>query len=98
MLFIILTVLFSYRNTILANKKGQNAMVWTIITIASLFLSAFIGTLIILLFIYKGAFNPLEFSKFLDTNIPAMLTLHLIAAGGGLATGYILERMPDRKQ
>lgn len=92
----LLSVFCAYRNAILAKRKGQNVVVWVIITIVAFFLAYSIGGGILMMVLYKGPLSPEALSEFILTRPVLGITILFFGLGGYLLTRYILERMPDK--
>ena len=93
--FILLSIIFCYRNSKLAISRGQNAVLWSILTVVAMFILMMV-TLILYVFICYGGdiFDQKELASYFNESIFRVLTVYMLTAGGGLAIGYILEYMP----
>lgn len=92
--FLLICFGLCYRNSKIAKSRGQNALVWSLITIVSLVVGLVLASITYVLLFYKGAFEPKAFEEHLRQNALTIFTINIIAAGAGLLVSYILERMP----
>lgn len=91
----IFCIFLSYRNGVLAKRKGQNVAVWVLITFVAYFLAYIIGTLLITALFFRGPFTQDALLDFMSANPVRLLSFSLAGVGGYLLIHYILERMPD---
>lgn len=94
---LLLSIFCSYRNAQLAKRKGQNTIIWVIITMVAFFLSYFVGFMLMILIFYKGALEQTAILAFMFDRPLIVVTIMFFALGGYLLVRYILERMPDVK-
>lgn len=94
---LLLSIFFAYRNAMLAKTKGQNTVVWVIITIVTFFLAYGIGGGILISILYKGPLERDTLISFLLNSPILLITILFFGVGGYLLIRYILEKMPDKK-
>jgi Na+-driven multidrug efflux pump len=94
---LLLSIFCSYRNAQLARRKGQNTVIWVIITMVAFFLGYFIGSVAMVSIFYRGDLTPQAMMAFLVDRPLIVVTIMFFALGGYLLVRYILERMPDVK-
>lgn len=98
MFFLLICIFFAYRNGLLAKQKGQNTVVWVIISIVAFFIAYIAGTLLMVALFYRGPIDPSArqaLESFLTGNPIRVLSLMMSGIGGYLLIHYILSRMPD---
>lgn len=93
---LLLAIFCSYRNAQLAKIKGQNTVVWVIITIALYFVFYTIGAAILIAIMYKGPWQQSALTDYLLNHSLMVVTFMFFGLGGYLLTRYILERMPNK--
>lgn len=93
---ILLCGFLSYNIAKLAKLKGQNAVVWVIITIAAFFMFFFASSFV--MFFVKQPITVQDFTLYLSQNMMAYFTLDFVGMGGYLLVRYILEKMPNQKK
>ncbi|RYD57152.1 MAG: hypothetical protein EOP56_10150 [Sphingobacteriales bacterium] len=91
----ILCALLSYNNGQLARRKGQNVVVWVLITIVAFFLAYVIGAMVLVALFYDGPFTQDALQQFMTANPLRLLTYVFTGIGGYMLIRYLLERMPD---
>lgn len=94
---LLLAVFCSYRNAQLAKRKGQNTVVWVLITMFAFFISYFIGSIVMVSVFYRGALTSEALMSFLMERPLIVVTIMFFGLGGYLLVRYILEKMPDVK-
>lgn len=95
---LLLSIFCAYRNGQLAKQKGQNTVVWGIITVVAFFVTYSIGGGILVAIMYNGPMQPEAISEYILARPVLSITLMFFGLGGYLLTRYILERMPIAKQ
>ena len=95
---LLLSIFCAYRNALLAKQKGQNTIVWGIITVVAFFITYSVGGAILIAILYKGPMQPEALSEYILSKPVLSITLMFFGLGGYLLTRYILERMPTAKQ
>ncbi len=96
---LLLSIFCAYRNALLAKRKGQNVVVWVIITIVAFFLAYSIGGGILIAIMYRGPMEPAAVSEYILSRPVLSITIMFFGLGGYLLTRYILEKMtgPERE-
>ncbi|HEY9177656.1 MAG TPA: hypothetical protein VIN07_08205 [Flavipsychrobacter sp.] len=94
---LLLSIFCAYRNGQLAKQKGQNTVVWGIITVVAFFVTYSIGGGILVAIMYNGPMQPEAISEYILARPVLGITLMFFGLGGYLLTRYILERMPTAK-
>lgn len=95
---LLLSIFCAYRNGQLAKQKGQNTVVWGIITVVAFFVTYSIGGGILVAIMYNGPMQPEAISEYILTRPVLSITLMFFGLGGYLLTRYILEKMQNTKQ
>mgnify|MGYP001473011198 CR=1 FL=1 len=95
---LLLSIFCAYRNAILAKQKGQNTIVWGIITVVAFFITYSIGGGILVTIMYKGPMQPEAISEYILSKPVLGVTLMFFGLGGYLLTRYILEKMQNVKK
>lgn len=95
---LLLSIFLSYRNAQLAKAKGQNTIVWVILTLTAFFVAYIFGGVILFLILYKGPMEQRAVTEFLVSRPVLMVTFMFFGLGGYLLIRYILERMPNAPQ
>lgn len=95
---LILCVFCSYQNAQVAKRKGQNTIVWGLITLAAYFIFYCIGAAILLAIMYKGPLDQVALMDFMMSRPIMVITFIFFGLGGYLLVRYLLERMPDVKE
>ena len=95
---LLLSIFCSYRNAQLAKRKGQNSVVWVVITLAAFFVAYAIGAGIMVGALYKGPIEKTAMMAFLESHPLLVVTIMFFGLGGYMLVRYILERMPDVKK
>ena len=95
MLEIFLSIFLAYRNAQLAKRKGQNTVVWVIITLAAFFLTYLVAGAVYIAMLYNGPLDPKSLTEYMASHPFIMITLMFFGIGGYLIVRYILERMKD---
>ena len=95
---LLLSIFCAYRNALLAKRKGQNVIVWAIITIVAFFLAYSIAGGILIAIMYRGPLDQAALSEYILSRPVLSITLMFFGMGGYLLTRYILERMVDRRR
>lgn len=97
-------VFFCYKNAELAQKKGQNTLLWGFITATSFSVTAFISAFVVSVIVQFKSIATTS-SKAMISDYPntfgkptVLFTIYFIGIGGYLVVRYILERMPDKKE
>lgn len=96
MQLLLLSIAFCLRNSKLAKSRGQNAILWSLITVIAMFILIVVA-LSVYTYVYllnNGVYTTKGLALYFNESIIRILTVYAVAAGGGLAIGYILERMP----
>lgn len=88
----------SYRNAQLAKLKGQNTVVWVILTIVAYLIAYIIGAVLLVMMLFKGPWTPEGMTAFLMEKPLLMITFMFFGIGGYLLIRSILERMPNAEQ
>lgn len=92
MLILFLLGFLIYYNIRLAKKKGQNPILWGIITFFGFFLAyALLGSIYIAI-IYKGPITREALEAYLQREPMVVMMLTAIGVGGVLLVRYILEK------
>jgi hypothetical protein len=109
---ILLLAYLTYRNGIRAKQKGQNAIVWGIITAVTYFVGMMIGMFIVIIYFCKDVINLNSFAamdlkarqaateqliEVFKANPLHMVTVELFGVGGYLLIRFILDRKPTKK-
>ncbi len=95
---LLLSIFCAYRNATLAKQKGQNTIVWGIITVIAFFITYSIGGGILVTIMYKGPMQPEAISEYILSKPVLGVTLMFFGLGGYLVTRYILEKMQNVKK
>ena len=82
----------------LAKEKGQNTIVWVIITIAAFFMAYIIGGLLAVLLFYRGPMEQAALEQFLSGEPLRVFFISVSGVGGYLLVRYILERMGNAQK
>lgn len=93
-----LSIFCSYRNAQLAKRKGQNTVIWVIITLVAFFISYLIGFMLMVGMFYRGPLEQNALIAFMLDHPLLVVTIMFFGLGGYLLIRYILERMPDVKK
>jgi hypothetical protein len=93
---LIFCVYLSFRNALLAKRKGQNTVVWVLITAVAFFLASAIGVAIVLALFYQGPLEAKALQSFWLDDPLREITSVFAGIGGYLLIRYLLDRMPDR--
>lgn len=91
----IICAFLSYRNGLLAKRKGQNIVVWVLITVVAFFLAYVIGAFIVVALFYKGPFEQAALQAFMLENPLRVLTFMFAGIGGYMLIRRLLEKMPE---
>jgi DMSO reductase anchor subunit len=94
----LLSIFCAYRNGQLAKQKGQNTVVWGLITIVAFFITYSIGGAILIAILYKGPLQPEAITEFILARPVLSITIMFFGLGGYLLTRYILEKMNTTKK
>lgn len=94
---ILLGIFCAYRNALLAKQKGQNTVVWVLITLAAFLVAYMIGAVALVSVLYKGPYEQTAMMEYLQTHPLLVTTVMFFGLGGYLLIRYILEKMPDAK-
>lgn len=95
---ILLCIFLSYRNAQLAKLKGQNTVVWVILTVVSYLVAYTISAVALVLLLYSGPRTPEGLAEMLESKPLLMVTFMFFGIGGYMIIRYILERMPNVDQ
>ena len=110
---IILIGYLSYRNGTRAKLKGQNAVLWGVVTALSCMFFWLVGFAVVIMNFCKNDINFAELSSMdikareaaaqqllqaLTSNPIHIITIEIFAIGGYLLVRYILDRKPDKKE
>lgn len=101
---LLLSAFCAYSNAKLAMRKGQNTVIWAVITVVAFFMAYFVGSLVMILIFYKGSLTtePTEMAKqmqaFLEERPMIVITIMFFGLGGYLLPRFLLERMKDVKR
>ncbi len=95
---LLLSIFCAYRNALVAKQKGQNTIVWGIITVVAFFITYSVGGAILIAILYKGPMQPEALSEYILSKPVLSITLMFFGLGGYLLTRYILEKMKDTKK
>ncbi len=94
---LLISIAFCYRNSRLAKSRGQNVILWSLITLIAMFILV-VAVVLVYTYVYLlnngGIYTRKGLELYFNESIIRKLTVYAIAAGGGLIMGYILERMP----
>lgn len=93
-----LSIFCSYRNAQLAKRKGQNTVIWVIITLVAFFISYMIGFMLMVTMFYHGPLEQNALIAFMLDHPLLVVTIMFFGLGGYLLIRYILEKMPDVKK
>lgn len=93
-----LSIFCSYRNAQLAKRKGQNTVIWVIITLVAFFISYMIGFMLMVGMFYRGPLEQNALITFMIDHPLLVVTIMFFGLGGYLLIRYILEKMPDAKK
>lgn len=93
---LIFCVYLSFRNALLAKRKGQNTVVWVLITVVAFFLASAIGVAIVLALFYRGPLEPQALQDFWVDDPLRDITSVFAGIGGYMLMKYLLDRMPDK--
>lgn len=108
---IFLIIYLAYRNSLLAKIKGQNPIVWVLLTIASYFMGYVIGGVVVLMILINDGLitltdvskNPQamdgmakQITQALGDKPIHLISMELFGIGGYLLIRFLLERMPDK--
>ena len=94
---LIFCVYLSYRNALLAKRKGRNTVAWVLITLLAFFIGSAIGVAIVLSLFYNGPIDMEALQQFWLDNPLRELTSIFAGIGGYMLVKYFLDRMPDKK-
>lgn len=95
MIELALGIYCSYRNALLARRKGQNTVAWVLITLVSYFILYFITFMVLVLAMYRGPMAQEPLFAYLQQHPLMQVTFMVCGLGGYLFARYLLERMPD---
>ena len=110
---LVLLVYLTYKNSVRAKQKAQNAIVWSVITVVSVLVAYFIGAFFVVVTFFAHNVNVAQFnstdkkatdalmqqmSQAFATNPLHLITIEAFGLGGYLLIRYILNRMPDKKE
>lgn len=95
MLEILISIFFGYRNALLAKQKGQNTVVWVLISIIAFFLLYIFVQVTMILLMHGLPKDPYEVRDFILAHPMLYVTSLFGGIGGFLLVRYILEKMPD---
>ena len=107
---LILLIYLSYKNSVRAKLKDQKAIVWALITGASIFIAEMIGATIVIFYFCQDLINVrlLSDPSYKDTAVAQLtlafannplhrITVDVFGVGGYLLIRYILDQKPDKK-
>ncbi|XZF14109.1 hypothetical protein ACTHGU_20210 [Chitinophagaceae bacterium MMS25-I14] len=99
MIDILIILYYAWRNSRRAQAKGQNGIVWGLITFVAFFFFEIAGTVLSVFFFYKGPMTFDALQRYMQ-NLPAITAIFIFISGlgGYLLIRYILDRMPDKPQ
>lgn len=92
-----LSIFCSYRNALLAKRKGQNTVLWVFITMVVFWLFFSIGSALLIVVSYRGVLQPEALISYINSKPLMPMAFMLFGLGGYLFIRYLLERMPDKK-
>ena len=109
MIGLLILIVLGYSNSRIARAKGQNVLIWILITIVAFLIGQMIGGMVVLFFFNKGVVNmdalsngqgnvdefKQQLTALLSDPVHSLLIL-ACGIGGFLAIRYILERMPNK--
>lgn len=97
MLFLIALVVFcAYQNAKLAERKGQNTVLWAFITVVAVAIAFVFSSAALVLIMYKGPIEQSAINEFVKQHPFLPITVFFLGLGGYMVVRYILERMADK--
>jgi hypothetical protein len=112
-MWVLLLAVLTWRNSVLAKQKEQNAFLWGVYTIVAFFAAMFLGLLVVVIcfcrdvvdlskvnMVDEKSKNVLahQLERYITDNPLQMITVYIFAFGGYLLVRYLLERKPGKKE
>jgi di/tricarboxylate transporter len=110
---LLLMVYLGYKNSVRAKLKGQNPILWAVVTVVAYMATFVIGFGVVVVNFCKDAINMNQFAVMdqkakeeavqqlmivLAANPLHFLTMEVFGLGGYMLVRYLLERRPDKKE
>jgi len=111
--YVVLIIFLSVRNSAKAKLKGQNPLLWGFMTLFASFVAFIIGEMVVVFAFCRDQFNIELFSSgdpksralatqqladAINSNFLHSSTIELFGLGGYLLIRYVLDSKPDKKK